>query len=288
MFVLVLAGLSSFPVMQARAQTPAAGSAAALQARHAELQPQLQRSVFGEPLVLSSRDRSGRVEGDVYAEVPHPHAAFTEVFRSAAGVCELLFLHLNVRGCTPSRDGTRLTLLVGPKRAGLLQSDYRIVYSLRSEVADATHLRVSLGASEGPLGTHDYRMVFESVPIDDGHSFVHFGYAYGYGTLAKLAMDAYLATAGRDKIGFTVESLRADGRPRYLRGERAAVERNVMRYYLALMAHRAVTTGSPAEQMQARLRAWFALTERHAAQLHEYDLDEYLHEKRRDLARAGR
>ena len=33
---------------------------------------------------------------------------------------------------------------------------------------------------------------------------------------------------------------------------------------------------------------WFALTERHSAQLHEFQLDEYLHEKRRDLARAGR
>ena len=37
----------------------------------------------------------------------------------------------------------------------------------------------------------------------------------------------------------------ADGRPRYVRGERAALERNVMRYYLALLAHRSVTTGAP-------------------------------------------
>jgi len=36
--------------------------------------------------------------------------------------------------------------------------------------------------------------------------------------------------------------------------------------------------------MDARLRAWFALTERYPAQLHELSLDEYLQEKHDDLA----
>ncbi|WP_158592145.1 hypothetical protein [Noviherbaspirillum sedimenti] len=35
-------------------------------------------------------------------------------------------------------------------------------------------------------------------------AFVHLGYAYGYGSMAKIAMRLYLATAGRSKIGFTV------------------------------------------------------------------------------------
>jgi hypothetical protein len=33
------------------------------------------------------------------------------------------------------------------------------------------------------------------------------------------------------------------------------------------------------------MRAWFALTERYATQLHELDLDQYLREKHADLAR---
>lgn len=130
-------------------------------------------------------------------------------------------------------------------------------------------------------------MLFEAVPLGADSSFVHFGYAYRYGTLARLAMGAYLATAGRSKIGFTVEGRDAHGDPVYVRGERAAIERNAMRYYLAVQAHLGVATGSREERGLARLKAWFALTERHAAQLHEYSLAEYLQEKSKDLARRS-
>ena len=284
---LALCGLGG--AVGAPAQLLPAGPAAALHAKRLALQPQLRTNPFGEPLVLSSRELPDRLEGDVYAEVAHPFAAVAPALRTSAGMCEVLFLHLNVRSCKPSpgADGDGVLLLVGPKRAGALDTAYRIRYAMRVEVADATQLRVTLGAETGPLATWDYRMLFEAVPIDDGRSFVHFGYAYGYGMLARMAMGAYLATAGRAKIGFTIEGRDADGRPRYVRGERAALERNVMRYYLALLAHRSVTTGAPEAQMQARLRAWFALTERHAAQLHEYGLADYLQEKRDDLARGA-
>jgi hypothetical protein len=271
-----------------RAQQAAPGSATALHAKRLELQPQLQASSFGEQLVLSSRELPNRLEGDVHAEVAHPFADLGSAFRTPAGICELLFLHLNVRSCTPSggANSEGVALVVGPKRAGGPGMQYRMSYAMRAEVADAAYLRVTLSAPEGPLSTTDYRMVFEAVPIDGSRSFVHFGYAYGYGTLAKMAMGAYLGTLGRDKIGFTAEGKDADGRVIYVRGERAAVERNVMRYYLALLAHSSVRAGTREEQMQARLRAWFALTERYAPQLHEYDLAEYLKEKRDDLARS--
>ena len=54
-----------------------------------------------------------------------------------------------------------------------------------------------------------------------------------------------------------------------------------MRYYLAVVAF---ATASP-EPLETRSRAWFALTERYRAQLHELELDEYLDEKRRDEQR---
>jgi len=260
-----------------------AGSAAALQAKRGELQPQLRASTFGEPLLLSSRELPTRLEGDVYAEVAFPFATVGATFRSADTLCEFLFLHLNVRSCKASGNG--LTLLVGPKRASAPGLQHRMDYAMHVEVAEAAHLRVTLSAADGPLSTSNYRMVFEAIPIDAGRSFVHFGYAYDYGALAKLAMQAYLATAGRTKIGFTAVGQDAGGKPVYVRGERASVERNVMRYYLALLARCSVTTGSREGQTQARLRAWFALTERYAAQLHEYDLAEYLHEKQDDLTR---
>jgi hypothetical protein len=274
--------------LPARAQPGAEAPASALRARRAELLPQLRTNSFGEPVVLRTRQGVDTVEGDVWAEVAHPFDAVAAVLRKPAGLCELMFLHLNVRGCTPQSgpEGEALALLVGPKRSGAFDSEYRMRYTMRTEVADAGQVRVTLGAPTGPLSTRDYRIVFEAIPIDAERSFVHLAYAYGYGTLAKMTMGAYLATAGRAKIGFTVEGTEHDGTPRHVRGERAALERNVMRYYLALLAALAPATGTPQQQLQARLADWFARTEKYAEQLHEYDVDEYLREKNEQLARG--
>lgn len=267
----------------------AQGAAAALQAQRAALQPQLRASPFGEPLVLRSSSDGHRVEGEVFAELAQPFAAVESSLRHPAGLCELLLLHLNVRGCTPSADAAapRVQVRVGPKRAGAGGQEVDMSYAVRTEAVPGDHLRVTLTAPEGPLSMRDVRLVFEAVPIDAQRSFVHLGYAYGYGTLARLAMGAYLATAGRDKIGFTVVGRDAQGRPTYVQGERAAVERNAMRYYLALLALKSGGQGSREEQQQARLKTWFALTERHPAQLREYELADYLREKRLDLTRLA-
>lgn len=267
----------------------ATGSAEApvrsLHTRRAELQPALRASPFGEPLVLRTRQGTDSVEGDVWAELAHPLAAVAAALRTPGALCELMFLHLNVRGCTPQAgaQGAALALLVGPKRSGAFDSEYRMRYTMRTEVDDGEQLRVVLSAPSGPLSTRDYRIVFEAVAIDAQRSFVHLGYAYGHGTLAKMTMGAYLATAGRAKVGFSVDGAEADGTPRPVRGERAALERNVMRYYLALLAELAPADGSREQQLQARLADWFRRTERYAAQLHEYGLDEYLAEKREQL-----
>ena len=46
-------------------------------------------------------------------------------------------------------------------------------------------------------------------------------------------MATYLHSVGRDKVGFTIVDRKPDGSPRYVKGIRGAVERNVMRYYFA-------------------------------------------------------
>ena len=286
---VVGAALLSGLCLPAFPQEPLADPAAALQAKRMELQPLLRSQVFGEPLHLSSREGSDQVEGDVHAELGYPFSEIAAAFKSASSVCELLFLHLNARDCQPSSTaaGEVLTLTVGPKRGQALGAWYRIDYKLHVESATASYLRATLSAAHGPLSTRDYRIVVEAVPIAAGRAFVHLGYAYSYGFVARMAMKAYLATAGRSKIGFTVVGKDPAGQPLYVRGERAALERNVIRYYLAVLAYCSVSQGTPQQKMEARLRAWFAHTERYATQLHELDLDEYLHEKHDDLARRA-
>jgi hypothetical protein len=262
------------------------GSAADLLARRQEMQAALRDNAFGEPLVIVSRELPDRIEGDVYAELPFAFDDATAAFRTPQAVCELLFLHLNVHACQPAEGG--VSVLAGPKKTGGAGMSAQMRYTMRTEVDAPGHLRVVLTAPTGPLSTSDYRMVFEAVPLEGARSFVHFGFGHNAGLLARMAMQTYLATAGRDKIGFTVTGRDAQGQPQYVRGERGSLERNVMRYYLALLAHCRERSGTPDERLQARLRSWFALTERHAAQLHEYGLDDYLREKQRDLAQMAR
>lgn len=274
--------------MLAHAQT-LSPHATALEAKRLDLQAQLRNNVFKEPLYLSSREEKRRVEGDIFAEIPGSLSEVTAAFKSASTVCDLVILHLNVRACRPSgREGNEsVTIALGPKRAMTSGELYHITYSLRIEAAEPAYFKATMQAPKGPLGTQDYRIVFEAMPIGGKQSFVHFGYAYGYGTVAKMAMDLYLSTAGRNKIGFTIIGHGADGKPIHVGGERGSLERNVMRYYLALLAYSSVTAGTTEERMNMRLRKWFALTERYPAQLHELDLAEYLAEKRSELARSA-
>jgi hypothetical protein len=100
-----------------------------------------------------------------------------------------------------------------------------------------------------------------------------------------MAMQAYLATVGSAKIGFTVVEKRPDGAPVHIGGVRGVVERNTMRYYLAIDAYLASLALPAAQQVERRLRDWFASTERYAPQLHEMNEADYLAMKRREIAR---
>ena len=100
-------------------------------------------------------------------------------------------------------------------------------------------------------------------------------------------MNMYLATSGRDKVGFSVVDRTADGQPVYVGGVRGVVERNTMRYYLALEAYLGTLDAPAADRLEKRLRAFHAALERYPRQLHELELDEYLEIKQLVFAERG-
>ena len=264
-------------------------NAAGLLDMQAEFKTQLHSKTFGEPLHLESRDSGDRLHADVYAELSAPFAQVATFLTKPEALCHVLFLHLNVRSCE-AKHGPQsdvLTLTAGPKHGVSVGSTYSISYAMHVDSTNADYLRVTLAAPNGPLSTSDYQIVFEATPLEGKRTFLHFSYGYNYGAMAKMAFNLYLATAGRTKIGFSVVGKTSDGKPQYVQGERGSLERNVMRNYLALQAYTGVKTGTPAAQMDARLRAWFALTEQHSAQLHELTLEEYLTQKHEDLVKMA-
>ena len=264
------------------------GNAATLQGKYTEFQPQLRARALGEPVHLVSNDTGSRLNADVYAELPQPFKSLSTLLSTPDSVCGVMFLHLNVRACQDAHgtNGDALVLTAGPKQGGINGAVYTMQYAMRVEASTPDYLRVVLTAANGPLSTSDYRIVFEAVPLEGQRTFLHFSYSYSYGSMAKMALALYLSTAGRSKIGFTVVGRGPDGKPKYVQGERGSIERNVIRNYLALRAYTSIPGPVGQPQMDARLRAWFALSERYAPQLHELTLDEYVTQKHDDLAQA--
>lgn len=101
---------------------------------------------------------------------------------------------------------------------------------------------------------------------------------------------AYLATSGRDKIGFSVVGRQADGTPQFVEGLRGAVERNAMRYYLAVDAYLASAALPAPMRFETALQRWLGAIGQYPQQLAEEDLQAYVDAKRRayqGLARAS-
>ena len=266
-----------------------AQDAPALRARHDKLGDRLANNPFHRPLVLESTQSSDDLKGDVYAVVDQPFSVVAPALQGMAHWCNLLILHLNVKNCSTAGKPPAevLSLVVGRKFDQPLEDGYKVAFAYSMPAAAADYLRVQMAAENGPLSTHDYRLTLEAVPLNAQSSFIHMSYSYAYGTAARLAMQAYLATAGRDKIGFSITGKASDGRPVYIEGVRGVLERNTMRYYLAIETYLGAMSAPPAEQPDKRARDWFTATERYPAQLHEMEREEYLAMKRHEVQRQG-
>jgi hypothetical protein len=263
------------------AQAPAAdATAAALRERHAALQEPLRNTPFGRALHLDSVQNSGDLRGDIHAVVEHPFATLGAALGKAETWCDILILHLNIKQCSvaPGAGGATVSVNVGRKFDQPIDETYRVDFAFRQVAATPEYLHATLRADSGPMGTRDYRIALEAVPLEGGRSFMHMSYSYAYGMAARI-------TLGSGKVGFSVVDKLPDGKPVYVGNVRGVVERNTMRYYLAIDAYLGAMATVPAQQVEKRLRDWFAATERYALQLHEMSESEYLEMKRKEVAR---
>ncbi|MGZ5158652.1 MAG: hypothetical protein ACXWCU_18555 [Caldimonas sp.] len=277
--VWLLAGALGLPL------SAAAQDVASLNVKHASLRDKFTGNQFGRPLVLESTQTSGDLRGDVYTEVDYPFAAVQQALQSIDHWCDILILHLNVKRCRANGASKMLALNVGRKFDQPIEDSYELNFAWRVAAAAPDYLLVQLGAEEGPLSTKNYRIQVEATPIDAKKTVIHMSYSYGYGFAARVAMQTYLATLGREKVGFSITGRDAEGKPTHVGGVLGLLERNTMRYYLAIDAYLGAYSLPPADQFERRIRDWYANTERYATQLHEMDQSEYLDMKRREMRR---
>jgi hypothetical protein len=264
---LLLSVLAVLPLL-AEAQ-----DAAALRARHAALRDQLAASPFGRPLHVESKASGGEHEGEVYAVVAHPYDAVAPALSRPDHWCDILLLQVNVKRCEVEGQAVAASITRKPRES--LDDAYRVEFRFHLPAATHDYLQVALTAPRGPVGTSDYRIGLQAVPLGESRTFLHMSYAYTLGFMARIAMDAYLAGSGSEKVGFSVVSRTADGQPVYAGGVRGVIERSAMRHYLAIEAF----LDSP-QDLEPRLRGWYAAISRHPQLREDVGRDEYLAMKR--------
>lgn len=263
-------------------------SIAVLRSRYAEAGVRLANSPFHRPLYLDSSESRGQLEGSIHARINQPFARLRSALSAPEEWCGVLLLLPNIAECHPVAGKGAAALRVGVVRRFSDKPDQATLvrFSFAAE-QDTDGLQVRLRAPDGPLGTHDYRLALQAIPVDGDRSFLHLHYAYEYGWAARVAGKAYLATSGSDKIGFSSSGQKSYGSPQYIAGLRGAVERNAMRCYLAIEAHLDTVSQPGGARFDASLDQWMKSIAQYPKQLQEEDPQAYRDAKRRDARRSS-
>lgn len=281
--VLAVCALVLFCCGVGQAAEPEGGGERVLVARYGALKARLEKNQFGAPIYLESVEVDDSLRVDVYGVFDHPFERVRDALQSPGSWCDITPLHINVKACTWSKGTGQslLTLYSGRKQYQPPADAYQLKFAFRVLSQRPAYLDLALDADQGPLYTRDHRIRVEAASLDGGRTMLHLSYAYSHGKLARMAIDTYFATLARDKVGFSLVAGEG-GRPAYITGVRGALERNAMRYYLALETYMDTLRYPEEQRFEQRINLWYDLTARYARQLKEDEKAEYLAGKRRE------
>lgn len=286
--ICLLVLLGSFVLAPIGAVGEPGSDRAAFAVVHRDLADRLASSAFGTPLVVEARVEDKAVEGEVDSILDHPIELLREVLTDPVALCDVLTLHFNIKSChpdeSPRADSVHVPLRIETGRKYYVPPQGRnpVTYRLDRSQHGSGFVRAELTTERGPFGVRDMRIEIRAMGLEEGTSFVQVRYSYAPGLLARVATRTFLATLARNKIGFTVTGTTPEGEPIYVKGAQAAVERNALRYHLALVAYLQTRDVSESRRFEERVARWFDLTEQYSPQLREMPRDEYLDLKRRE------
>ena len=243
----------------------------------------------GSRLEVGSETRGDLLRAGVSGVIAYPFPDVAAALSVPRNWCEIAPLSMNIKACTQQAEGQEgtLTLYAGRKVYQPPEDAYRIDYRFYIAENAPDRLWLFLFAAEGPMGTSDYRIEMEAVPEGDGTR-LHISSSYRSSLLSRIATSGYLATLGRNKVGFSHEEETAGEEPALVGGVRGVIERNAMRYFLALRAFLENQHLAGKERFEACLETWYDLTERYPRQLHEMEKEEYFQAKLRERKQQQR
>ena len=279
---LRLLGVAALSLASLQA-APAFADAGSLRAKYNELQGELRNNSYQRAMYIDSAESPNALQGDIYAVLDHPFSKVSQGLKEPSQWCDVMLLPFNTKYCHAVNDG--LIVRIGRKYDQPVEQAYKLQFSYRNVAASNDYFESRLNAGSGPFGTRNYHIDVSAVPLDNGKTFMHLSYSYGYGGLGKMAMQGYLSTAGASKVGFSVAGKDPNGQPVYTTGVRGAIERNAMRYYLAIDSYLDSLDAPREQQVEKRIQSWFSATERYPRQLHEMDRSTYVAMKRQEYER---
>ena len=120
------------------------------------------------------------------------------------------------RGVPTAKMARRLPYIWGVSSTRTPDDAYQLSYKF-STVSDDNYFAAVAVADDGPLGTSDYHIEFEIIPVDD-KTFGRIHVSDHQSWLSSKAMHIYLATKGSDKQGIKVVGHDDKGNPILLQG----------------------------------------------------------------------
>jgi hypothetical protein len=248
--------------------------------KYHKIENELKKNPFEIPFYVESSVSNNVSYVDIYGTSQYPFDIVRNELQVPTNWCEIVLPHIYVRACTYKKvNGTWLLNIYNVNKISEpLDAAYQMKFVYRISKLQPKYVDIVLTAHEGSSYTKNHQFEFEAMPLEKNITFIHLRYSFGYSAWGYFLMQIF----GGGKVGFSVIGTDSDGNPVYVGGLRGSVERNVVRYYLAILAY-LDTLNIPAEQrFEKRINQWYALTGRYKRQLPEIDKEEYLTYKRHD------
>lgn len=241
-----------------------------------EIEKELKKS----PFYLESYESKNACHGDIYSTINYPFSTIKKVLMVPTNWCEIVLPHPYIRACTYKKmhDACLLDIYNVNKFSKPLEDSYQMKFLCLPSELQPFYFDIAFTGDEGPFYTRDHQFRLEAIPLTEGTTFIHFRYSYSYSSLGYYVMKIF----SRGEVGFSITGTGSDGNPVYVGGVRGSVERNVVRFYLAVQSYLDTLKSSPEQRFEKQINQWYDLAAPYKKQLLEMKKDEYLSYKRQD------
>lgn len=262
--------------------SPRFGPKALLDKYH-EIEKEPRENSSTVPFHIESSANKNATRVDVYGTVKYPFDIVQKEFLVPANWCDIVLPHLDVRACTYKKvNNTWLINIYNVNKfTETLDDAYQMKFVYHLSAVQPAYFDIILTADEGPFHTKKHRFELEAIPIKKNMTVIHLSYSFSYSALGYYLMKIF----GGSKIGFSITGADSAGNPVYVGGVRGSAERDVVCYYLAMLAYLDTLEAPPGQRFDRRINQWYDLAARFKKQLlGGLKKEEYLNYKSQDRA----